>query len=133
HAERVEVLYIGQVSYRKGIPVLLEAARRCNNPSVMFRMYGPVISPELLSDLPSNVTYEGLIPHGAKVADVMRRADLFILPSVEDACALVTLEAMATGVPVVTTSHNGAGELIEHEKDGLIVAPGDSAVLSDAV
>lgn len=128
----LECLYVGQISHRKGISVLLEAARRCLGLPVRFRLIGPVVSREVLDGLPDNVTYEGpSLPGG--VADAMRRADLFVLPTIEDACALVVLEAMASGLPVITTTNNGSGELIEDGHDGLIVPPGDAPALSEAV
>lgn len=130
--ERLECLYVGQISHRKGIPVLLDAARRCRDLPVHFRLIGPIVSADVLVGLPENMTYEGpSLPSG--VADVMRQADMFVLPTLEDACALVVLEAMSTALPVVTTTNNGSGELIEDGQDGLIVAPGDAAALADAI
>jgi len=51
---------------------------------------------------------------------------VFVLPSLEDGCSYVCGEALACGVPVITTSSNGACELIEHGKDGFIVPPRSS-------
>jgi len=124
-------LYVGQISHRKGIRFLLEAARHCADLALRFRLIGPVVSPELLRDLPPNVVYDGVsLPGG--VPEAMRQADLFVLPTIEDACALVVLEAMACALPVVTTTNNGSGELIENGRDGLIVETGDSAALTSA-
>jgi glycosyltransferase involved in cell wall biosynthesis len=57
----------------------------------------------------------------------MRKADVFILPSLEDACALVVLEAMASGLPVITSTNNGSGEIISHGINGFTRAPEDIA------
>lgn len=128
----LECLYVGQISYRKGINVLLEAARRCEGLPVRFRLVGPVVSREVLDGLPDNVVYEGTsLPGG--VADAMRRADLFVLPTIEDSFALVVFEAMATALPVVTTTHAGASELIEDGLDGLIVPPGNAEALAESI
>lgn len=125
-------LYVGQISHRKGIRTLLEAARRCRGLPVRFRLIGPIVSREVLEGLPDNVVYEGpSLPGG--VAEAMRRADCFVLPTIEDSFALVLFEAMATGLPVVTTTHAGASELIEDGRDGLIVPPGNAAALADAI
>lgn len=129
----VELLYVGQISHRKGIRVLLDAARRCRELLVRFRLIGPMVSSEVFAGgLPDNVTYAGAsLPGG--VAEAMRRADLFVLPTLEDARALVVLEAMASALPVVTTINNGSGELIEDGRDGLIIPPGDANALVRAV
>jgi glycosyltransferase involved in cell wall biosynthesis len=128
----LECLYVGHISHRKGVSSLLEAARRCRDLPVRFRLIGPVVSREVLADLPDNAVYEGAsLPGG--VAHAMRQADLFVLPTLEDSFALVLFEAMATGLPVVTTTNAGASELIEDSQDGLIVAPGDAAALADAI
>lgn len=128
----LECLCVGQISQRKGTRVLLESARRCRNLPVRFRLIGPIVSAEVLDNLPDNVVYEGRsLPGG--VAEAMRQADLFVLPTLEDSFALVVFEAMATALPVITTTHAGASELIEDGRDGLIVPPADSDALSEAI
>jgi glycosyltransferase involved in cell wall biosynthesis len=70
--------------------------------------------------MPENVRWAGARLQGG-VGAAMRDADLFVLlPSVEDAFGLVTLEAMASGLPVIVTDHVGASELIFHRKDGFM-------------
>lgn len=128
----LECLYVGQISHRKGMRTLLEAARHCSNLPVRFRLIGPLVSPEVLNGLPDNVIYEGASPPGG-IAEAMRQADLFVLPTIEDSFGLVVLEAMATALPVITTTHAGVSELIEHGRDGLIVSPGDSTALVEAI
>lgn len=125
-------LYVGQISHRKGIRTLLEAAQRCRDMPVRFRLIGPIVTADVLEGLPDNVVYEGpSLPGG--VAQAMRNADFFVLPTIEDSFALVLFEAMATGLAVVTTTHAGASELIEDGRDGLIVPPGNAAALADAI
>jgi UDP-glucose:(heptosyl)LPS alpha-1,3-glucosyltransferase len=58
-------------------------------------------------------------------------ADLFVLPSVYDPASSATLEALASGLPVITTSLNGSSEIIEHGRSGFILSdPGDASCLS---
>lgn len=127
----VECLYVGQISHRKGISTLIEAARRCRKLPIRFTLVGPLVSPEVLDKLPDNVHYLGSShPHG--VPSAMARADLFVLPTLEDAFGLVVLEAMAAGLPVVTTANAGSSELIADGEDGLVVPPGDPTRLAEA-
>ena len=128
----LECLYVGQISHRKGVRILLEAAHRCRNLPVIFRLIGPIVSSDVLVDMPENAVYEGRNLPGS-VPQAMRNADLFVLPTIEDSFALVLFEAMASALPVITTEHAGASELIEDGQDGLIVPPGDVARLADAI
>ena len=63
----------------------------------------------------------------------MQQHDAFVLPSLEDACALVTVEAAATGLPVITTRANGGHELLGDDPALALVTPGDPASLADAL
>lgn len=125
-------LYVGQVSHRKGVCVLVEAARLLRGRPVEFHIVGGIVSPDVLEDLPDNVRW-----HGPRlqvgVAEVMRQADLFVLPSIEDAFGLVVVEAMASALPVVVSNHAGASELITNGDDGLIVPAGDASALANAI
>ncbi|WP_018290097.1 glycosyltransferase family 4 protein [Verrucomicrobium sp. 3C] len=128
----LDCLCVCQMAHRKGIPLLLETARSMVGTPIRFHLLGPIVSPEVLENLPENVRYEGTGLPG-EVAARMRQADLFVLPTLEDACALVVLEAMASGLPVVTTTHNGSGELLEQGVEGFVVPAGDRAALREAL
>jgi glycosyltransferase involved in cell wall biosynthesis len=129
---RLVGLYVGHICHGKGLSALLEAARLCRRLPVSFRLVGPIVSREVLHDVPDNVRYEGLL-HPAAVPDAMRRADFFVLPTLDDSFGLVVLEAMASGLPVITTRHAGAAEYIDDGADGLVVAPGDARALAAAI
>ncbi|MEA5390454.1 glycosyltransferase family 4 protein [Cyanobium gracile UHCC 0139] len=58
-------------------------------------------------------------------------ADALVHPSRWDACSLVTIEAMASGLPVITTRRNGASELIKDGQSGFLVPAAAEAVLAD--
>ncbi|HXX53480.1 MAG TPA: glycosyltransferase family 4 protein [Thermodesulfovibrionales bacterium] len=61
-------------------------------------------------------------------------ADLFVLPTLYDPFSNATLEAMASGLPVITTSNNGAAELIENGKEGFVIPdPLDVRELADTL
>ncbi len=60
-------------------------------------------------------------------------SDIFVLPTLSEGCSNVILEAMASGMPIVTTSISANKELIEDNKTGLLVRPGDSQALANAV
>jgi glycosyltransferase involved in cell wall biosynthesis len=59
------------------------------------------------------------------IPDILQALDLLVVNSASEACSLVILEAMASGTPVLATSTGGTPEIIEHEKNGLLVRFGD--------
>ncbi|HEV3377107.1 MAG TPA: glycosyltransferase [Thermoleophilaceae bacterium] len=82
--------------------------------------------------------FRGALPQ-EEVLELMRRASVFCLPSVvapdgdRDGLPTSVLEAMALGVPVVTTGVNGLAEAVLHERTGLVVPERDPAALADAL
>lgn len=124
----VRLIYVGQISLRKGLGFLYEAVKGLN---VEVRLFGPVVELSLLQDLPSNVTYCGVAPH-ARVASELSQADGFVFPTLEDACPLVVLEAVGCGLPVISTTAAGSTEPLE-ERDCTLVPPGSSAPLRAAI
>ena len=63
----------------------------------------------------------------------MSEADVFVFPSLFEGFALVILEAMAAGLPVITTPNTAGPDLIEDGKEGLIVPAGDANALREAM
>ncbi len=64
---------------------------------------------------------------------LMRSVDVLVVPSVTEGSPLVTLEAMAAGVPVVASAVGGIPDQIRHGKEGLLIPPGDTDALGDAL
>ncbi len=60
-------------------------------------------------------------PPSVELQHLYAAADVFALPTLYDPFANVTLEALAAGLPVITTRHNGAHEIITHEKNGVVL------------
>jgi glycosyltransferase involved in cell wall biosynthesis len=67
------------------------------------------------------------------IADILAAADMFVLPSLSEGFPFVLLEALAMGLPVVSSRVNGVPELIEDRKTGLLVPARDSRALAAAI
>lgn len=125
------VLFVGRIEARKGIPYLVEAARRLEG-RVTVRLVGRADGAlvRVLSPLPGNVELAGH-RSGAALADEFRQADLFVFPSVEDGFGLAAVEAMAAGLPVVVSDHAGCADLVEEGVSGFVVPARDAAALTE--
>jgi glycosyltransferase involved in cell wall biosynthesis len=76
--------------------------------------------------------YLGLISGAQKQAEFLR-ADLFVLPSYSEGFSMSVLEALSYGLPVVATPVGALGEIVTHERNGLIVPVGEPGDLSQAI
>jgi alpha-maltose-1-phosphate synthase len=127
----------GSLSLRKGTPYLLEAFRliRKTLPDARLLLTNSAsesIRPQLrkFADLP--IEWSPSLPHD-QLADRLRSADLFILPSLEDGFALTVAEALACGLPVITTPNTGASDCIKEGINGSVVPIRDPQAIAEAV
>lgn len=105
-------------------------------PAVQFQIVGD--GPRR-AELEAVVRARGLertvafLGHREDVPQLLAAADVFVLPSVSEAFPNGAIEAMAAGLPVVASSVGGLLDLIEPERTGLLVAPGDPQALAQAL
>lgn len=128
------VLSVGQFIPRKGFDVLIKAAKNFPEGTCVY-IIGGVATSEYLSLIEqmhlNNIHFVSyLLPE--ELAEYYKMADLFILPTREDIWGLVINEAMAYGLPVITTKKCGAGqELITNGENGYIINPEDVDAISE--
>ena len=126
----LRVLFLGQVILRKGIQYLIEAAKLLKEESIHFDVVGPIgISEEAMKSAPPNMIFHGSVTRD-RTREFYERADLFVLPTLSDGFALTQLEAMAYGLPVISTPN--CGEVVTDGLDGLILPASDSSALAEA-
>jgi glycosyltransferase involved in cell wall biosynthesis len=116
----LRVLFCGSLGQRKGISYLFEAAQRMGqymDLTVVGREGAPC--PALEKAL-AGVTWHRSLPH-SKILELMRGQDVFLFPTLFEGRALVVLEALSQGLPVITTIHSGAADVIENGRSGFLV------------
>lgn len=129
-SSRFRVLFVGLISPRKGVQYLLEAWHRLalRDAELVFAgSLGPG-GGLLLRRFEGSFAWVGPVAH-AELPALYRSAHVFAFPSLAEGSALVTYEAMATGLPVITTPNSGS--VIKNGVDGLIVPPRDSQALAE--
>lgn len=126
------VLCVGSVGRRKGHPDLAAAARLLaqRGSCAKVRVVGPGEEDIIHHPLMAGPDYVGQIPRSL-IVDEYRRADLFALPTICDSFGIVIVEAMAMGLPVVTTPN--CGDIVRDGVDGFIVPIRDPKAIADRI
>jgi len=113
------VLFVGGVTLRKGPQYLWRALEILNTTQIEARLVGAVVLLEPYRQLmASRVELLGRVPRG-EVRRHLQWADVFVLPSLCEGSATAIYEAMAAGLPVITTPN--AGSVVRDGVDGFIV------------
>ena len=117
----LRVIFAGAMTQRKGLGDLFAAMRLLNRPDVDLVVLGALNAPLSFyrSQYPGFV-YEGTRPH-ADVLRIMRSCDVFVLPALVEGRALVQLEALASGLPLIVTAHTGGDDLVEEGRTGFTI------------
>jgi glycosyltransferase involved in cell wall biosynthesis len=160
--EPVTILFMGGVSFAKGFYDLILAYKQIleKHPDVRLNFTGEIIRledernilPEYFSGelrkrflnstdaiidfvkeaKSHNANYLGFVEEASK-KKLLEGADIFVLPSYSEGFSIATLEALAYGLPVVTTNVGALPEIITDGENGFIVEPGDHQALSKRI
>jgi glycosyltransferase involved in cell wall biosynthesis len=130
-SQPVRFLYAGSVSVGKGAHVLLEAWRRLGNTcGAALDFCGAVNLPaRLIREAPAGVHFHGPVG-AAQMEREYQAASILVFPTLCDGFGLVVSEALAHGLPVLTTPNAGASQLIHEGQNGFLVPPRDPEALS---
>ncbi len=130
---KLRLLFVGRINQRKGVKYLLEALRLLKTDEVELTICGRVVDGlELFKSFADRVTIRPSVSPAELVA-AYQSADLFVFPSVAEGFGQVLLEALASGLPILSTTHTAAPDLIEHGVQGFIVEPRRPDLLAEKI
>lgn len=130
-SEPLRIIYLGNLRQRKGISYLLEAVERLGQAHRLTLVGSrPEAHCPPLERALERHRWVPHVPH-AEALDLIRQHDVMVFPSLCEGFGLVILEAMAQGVPVITTPHTGGPDVIEDGVDGFIVPIRDPDAIAD--
>lgn len=135
------LLYAGMLIPCKGVIHLINAFAAISKdfPQAQLILVGKDTDQEYAAKLKAQVNKLGLrhciqfipkIPQ-QELAQTMRKADVFVLPSYSEGLPRVIIEAMAVGLPVVASDVGGISEIVQDHITGFLVPPGDEGMLSE--
>ena len=135
-SDQIGLLFAGSGWERKGLLFAIEAAALCKDRKIQLLVAGRG-NARLYKTKRLRFWREEPVQFLGEVADMLRiyaAADIFILPTIYDPFSNACLEALACGLPVITTRSNGFSEIIENGVHGSIVDhAGDLLALRDAI
>lgn len=128
------VLVPARLDPQKGHRHLLRAA--ADVPGAIFALAGEGAEREPLEDLARSLGVDDrviFLGYRSDIAALLAVSDLVVLPSLFEGLPVALLEAMAAGRPVIASRIGGVDELVEDDRNGLLVEPGDPAGLAQAI
>ena len=136
--DRPQALFVGVLERYKNVDGLAEAWRLAapRVPGVRLRLVGDGtlrdVVEQLVRDVPEQTSWDARLTQ-PEVSDALDDATLLVLPSRSEGMGRVVVEAFCRARPVVATRVGGIPDLVEHERNGLLVDPGDTHALAEAL
>jgi glycosyltransferase involved in cell wall biosynthesis len=147
HNSRVIMLFVGRVEPEKGLEYLFSALQELNqNTSNRYELMvvggaqrgseekeKQIRQSALQMGIDQFITWKGYVPYSNEIKKIYREADVFVLPSLTEGIPKVIYEALAFGVPIVSTDVGGISDIIKHNHNGILIKPGSKDEIVSAV
>jgi hypothetical protein len=123
-------LYVGRLDEEKRVDVLIRAMRKVKNQHIQLLIAGDGSKEKMIYrlvddlNLSDRIKFIGRVER-SQVANLLRDADVFVMPGDGESLSIATLEAMACGLPVIAANSMALPELVRTAKNGLLFQPGD--------
>lgn len=126
---------VGKLLHHKGHDTTLAAARALadSRPQLQFLILGDGPRREELAQQVADLANVSLLGHQSQIGNYIAALDLFLFPSLSEGLGSSILEAMQARVPVIASNAGGIPDLIDDEKNGLLVPAGDGVALAQAI
>ena len=138
----LQIIFMGNLFYNKGLHVLLKAVASLEKTQWRLSVIGGMDCDlkytqeiqQLIHNLKikSNVTFHGYL-QPSSLKDILKEHDLLAVPSYYESYGIVYAEAMGAGLPIIASNAGGACEIVKHEMNGFLIAPGDSEALKNCI
>lgn len=130
-SEPIRFVFVGGTKQLKGLSYMLQAFQKVDHTKATFTIIGADNLYEKLKEkYAKDVNFAGMILHD-KMPEVLQDYDVMVFPSLGEGFSLSMVEAMACGLPVISSTNTGANDFIENSKNGFIVPIQDTDALVD--
>lgn len=132
--EDVAIAFLGRLVMEKGLDIFADTVVELRKRNLPHKVL-------VIGDGPARKWFEQALPGGifagfqtgADLGRALASADIFFNPSITETFGNVTLEAMASGLPVIASAATGSTSLVQNGVSGALVPPGDAGAFSDAI
>jgi glycosyltransferase involved in cell wall biosynthesis len=124
----VNILFVGGQFRRKGGDLLLEWAERTACKDWMLHL---VTRDTVVPTHPNIRVYNRLSSNDPELMELYHKAHLFVLPTRGDCYSIASIEAMASGLPVILSLTGGTGDVIREGETGFLIPPNDGGALAE--
>lgn len=132
-AEPIHLLFVGRLDYQKGFDVLLKAYAKVKRNDLKLTVVGSAVNEDSVECPPmDSVEYLPWVTP-SEVQALYQKADALIVPSRWEGFAMVPLEGMAMGLPVIASNCTSLPELVTNEVSGYVFPSGDHQALADVL
>ncbi|MFD1952813.1 glycosyltransferase family 4 protein [Paenibacillus thailandensis] len=138
--QKIQLLFMGEIGKRKGIYDLVDAISQLPNEArqrVVLHICGNNEIDKLKEYIISKQLTGSCIVHGwidgVQKNKFLSNADVYILPSYAEGLPISILEAMAYGMPIISTNVGGIPEIVKNNENGFLLEPGDTVSLAIAI
>jgi glycosyltransferase involved in cell wall biosynthesis len=137
---RKRICFIGHLIERKGIKILMEACLLLKKADYEFELnlYGIgnlqsyILEFTKKHGLQNSIFLKGVVSN-EMINSVLLENDLFVLPSYKESFGVVIIEALASGLPVISTNCGGPETIVTNKELGEIIEPGNPELLKDSI
>lgn len=130
---RLRLLFVGRINQRKGVKYLLDALKLLRGCPIDLTICGRAVDDlELFAPYRSQIEIRTSVS-ASELVRAYQTADLFVFPSVGEGFGQVLLEALACGLPVLSTTHTAAPDLIDDGVQGFVVEPRSPDLLAERI
>lgn len=126
----VRLLFVGGDFVRKGGFLLLEAIRAARTRRALELH---VVTRDTVPATPGVIVHHGIAPNSPELLALFAGADVFVLPTLGECLSVALMEAAAAGLPIISTDVGALSEAAIDGRSALVVRPGDSKSLRNAI
>lgn len=130
--EALKLLFVGRLDFQKGYDLLVNAMRDISDDSIHLTIVGDSVNGETEKVPLKNVTYTGWIK-STEIEHYFVNADALVIPSRWEGFAMVPLEAMSYGLPIISSDSTSFPEVVKDNVTGYLFKNGDAAELKEKI